>query len=155
MNLTPEQIKNAQEEADMQHAKDLFGSIDDYRDERPAPTMANMIADYNPNTKEDFEIFAQIIADRIAPFTTSIHFRPFVTSLLKKITADLSIDDMQDISRDYNTQINSAISATKTKKGRGKKKQTVKVTVKKPTSDPFGFDGGDYDDDYYDDDDFM
>ena len=48
MTLTDEEIKNHQEESNLQQAKDLFGGVDDIMGDKPPPNMANMISDFEP-----------------------------------------------------------------------------------------------------------
>lgn len=109
-SMTLEDIKKEQEKQQFLAAASLFEGVDEIKHE--AQNMADRIADYEPKTKDDFAVFAQILADRLKPYEQHMYFVPFLENFLELVTDELTTDDMSALKKKLNVLTNDKIKKT-------------------------------------------
>ena len=136
-----------QEEADLELAKEAFG--DSSTISSPSHLLSSKL-----ESKDDFDMFRKLIADRISPSTVSLspHFIPFVEDVLRDVVSVIGdIDDLKKISGVLSALYNEKLKASKSSKGKKSKKVTAgKFSAKggkqEELEDYGDIQGDDYDD---------
>ncbi|CAL8350444.1 unnamed protein product [Merluccius merluccius] len=153
-DLTPEEqqaeklrVKELQEAADLELAKDAFG------------TTANNVAGIDamcPSSKEDFTELEKMLKEKIIQFEKSEHYSNFLDSLFQELCISLEIEDLKKISNALTVLLSEKQKQEKQNKAKKKKKGGVAgggglKAKMRDDLDYTAFDGG-YAQDY---DDFM
>lgn len=146
--MTPEQIRRAQEESDLMLAKETFGVGD-----APVLTkleLAKSIDAANPQTKEDFDKLRALLQDKLLPYEKSAHFPGFLDSLLRELTTNQDVECLKRLSTMLAAMANEKV---KQQRGKSKKKGAAKGKIATIRDNDFQNDATpDFQDDF---DDFM
>ncbi|KAM9409607.1 eukaryotic translation initiation factor 3 subunit J-B [Pholidichthys leucotaenia] len=148
--LTPEEqlaeklrVKQLQEAADLELAKDAFG-------------VTNSVGGIDamcPSSKEDFTEFEKMLKEKISQFEKSVHYSSFLDSLFRELCISLEVDDLKKISNSLSVLLSEKQKQEKQNKGKKKKKGILPggglKAQMKDDLDYEAFDGG-YAQDYED-----
>jgi len=96
--LTETEIQEQQLKSDYEETLNLFSGVTGKptEDALLVSELENLKT-FKPNTKPDFEKFAESLAKLIVPYATSFFYRDFLKVFVKKITADVTAEDLREI----------------------------------------------------------
>eukprot|EP01114_Cavostelium_apophysatum_P019283 TRINITY_DN616_c0_g1_i1.p1 TRINITY_DN616_c0_g1~~TRINITY_DN616_c0_g1_i1.p1 ORF type:complete len:251 (+),score=73.78 TRINITY_DN616_c0_g1_i1:107-754(+) len=131
--VDPEQEKarrKAQiESADFANMQDMFGEIG----------KDNLIDLNNPKDEKDFEALSDVLATKLVPMGKSYYYKTFVKNLIRKISVNLSKDELKDLAASITVMVNAKIQAEKPKKKTKAAATTKKsVNVRSDDLDDYG-----------------
>lgn len=150
-DLTPEEelaeklrVKQLQEEADLELAKDAFGISNN----------VTGIDAMSPSSKDDFTEFEKLLKEKISPYEKSVHYSSFLESLFRDLCISLEVEDLKKINNSLTVLLSEKQKQEKQNKAKKKKKGVVpggglKAKMKDDLADYGEFDGG-YVQDYED-----
>ncbi|KAJ8343500.1 hypothetical protein SKAU_G00308290 [Synaphobranchus kaupii] len=150
-DLTPEEdleeklrVKQLQEEADLELAKDAFGVCNN----------VTGIDAMSPCSKDDFTEFEKLLKEKISPYEKSVHYSNFLESLFRDLCISLEVEDLKKISTSLTVLLSEKQKQEKQNKAKKKKKGVVpsgglKAKMKDDLADYGEFEGG-YVQDYED-----
>lgn len=98
----------------------------------------------DPNTKEEFDAFKDILTSRLSKLEDKAQFPAFVEGLIRDLIVPLQLDDVRKISSTVTAMVNEK---QKAQKDTGKKKKSAKASIK-TVSRGGGVDTTDYGDVY-------
>ncbi|XP_066597401.1 eukaryotic translation initiation factor 3 subunit J isoform X2 [Prorops nasuta] len=126
--LTPEERRaeqlrrqRLQEEADLRLAMETFGVTDD-----PSTRIDSM----NPDTKEEFDDFRNVLVDKINQFNKHTEFPLFAEELIKSIALQLSSNSLKKVKtvlENLAIEKQKMEKGDKAKKNKGKGKAKLKI----------------------------
>ncbi|BBN15268.1 translation initiation factor 3 subunit J [Marchantia polymorpha subsp. ruderalis] len=131
------------EEADYQSTTELFG-----RQKNPDQTLENFI----PKSEEDFQDYAELIANKLRPFEKSFHYMTLLKAVMKHAVTSLNAADAKVLASSLTVTANEKLKAEKDASGK-KKTGAKKKQLHVDKAEDDGFATGNYDD--VDDYDFM
>mmetsp|Transcript_19538 Transcript_19538/g.52661 ORF Transcript_19538/g.52661 Transcript_19538/m.52661 type:complete len:265 (-) Transcript_19538:454-1248(-) len=145
-------LRQLEEEADFENTQGLFGSLAVKKNDAPG---AETIDAFVARTAADGEALAEKVANKLLTLENTPFFVEMLKSINKKVTVNLSSDDVKDLATTVQVVANDKLKAEREKQ-KGKKKLTKaasKATVKETHNSAYDNtdDYGGYDDDY----DFM
>jgi len=126
--LSPEEIAaeklrqlKMQEDADLELAKEAFGVKDD--------EPQGVIDAFKPETKEDFEKFAELLTKKILKSERSPFYFSFVNSLIGDISINLEVDELKKLGTRLSAMSSEKAKQQKATKGKKKKGAAVKLNA--------------------------
>lgn len=158
--LTPEEEaderlrqKQAQEEADMELAREAFG----VESNAVQKNSVSGIDGLNPRSREDFVEFEKLLREKITQYDQSIHYSTFLESLFRELCISLELEDLKKISSSLTVLLNEKQKQEK-QLAKGKKKKKTNLNLaggglkakKKDDLDDYGGGGAGYEQDYED-----
>jgi len=166
-----ERLRRTEQEADLKHAEDLFGSVG-ISNNRKATTAANAVVIdakdpaatfdiaslplFDPKTKLQFEKLRDTLVPVITSNSKKAHYVLFLQEFTKQLAKDLPSDQIKKISSTLTALGNEKMKEEKLaeKGGKKSKAQKNKVTLVASRNTTTTADVNAYDDDFGDDD-FM
>jgi len=149
--LTPEEklaekirLQKIQEDADLNNAKDLFGVGDS--------GAKGSIDKMYPETKEEFEQFAEALKTKITFFESSKEYGEFMEKLINQVSVTLPVEVIKKIGVSLNQLYHEKERQRKEMAKNKKKKQKAIVRIERDDLGLADGTGGDF---YDDDDDFI
>jgi len=150
--LTPEEklaekirLQKIQEEADLKNAKDLFGVDGE-------SSAKGSIDKMYPETKEEFEQFAEALKTKITFFESSKEYGEFMEKLINQVSVTLPVEVIKKIGVSLNQLYHEKERQRKEAVKNKKKKQKAIVRIERDDLGLADGTGGDF---YDDDDDFI
>ncbi|KAH6610946.1 hypothetical protein Trco_000966 [Trichoderma cornu-damae] len=152
-----ERLRRTEQEADLKHAEDLFGSIG-ISDGRKANPSSTMIADpnnpsnlvnlanvplFNPQTKLQFEKLRGVLAPLITANTKKAHYGLFLEEFSKELVKELNSDQIKKIASALTRASNEKLKEEKAgdkKKTKAAKTKTSLVTNRANAADVSAYD---------------
>ncbi|KAL6896253.1 translation initiation factor eIF3 subunit [Trichoderma longibrachiatum] len=162
-----ERLRRTEQDADLKHAEDLFGSIG-ISDGRKANPSGTMVADpnnptnlinlaalpiFNPQTKLQFEKMRTLLTPLIAANSKKPHYGLFLEEFAKELVKELNSDQIKKIASTLTRASNEKLKEEKS--GDKKKTKAAKTKTSLVTNRANAADTATYDDDAFGDDDFM
>ncbi|QYS99258.1 Eukaryotic translation initiation factor 3 subunit J [Trichoderma simmonsii] len=162
-----ERLRRTEQEADLKHAEDLFGSIGISAGRKSNPS-GTMVADpnnptnlinlanvpvFNPQTKLQFEKMRTLLTPLITANTKKAHYGLFLEEFAKELVKELNSDQIKKIASTLTRASNEKLKEEKA--GDKKKTKAAKTKTSLVTSRANAADTATYDDDAFGDDDFM
>eukprot|EP01088_Endostelium_zonatum_P018381 TRINITY_DN5882_c0_g1_i1.p1 TRINITY_DN5882_c0_g1~~TRINITY_DN5882_c0_g1_i1.p1 ORF type:complete len:285 (+),score=107.11 TRINITY_DN5882_c0_g1_i1:89-943(+) len=140
-----EQVGNQTRDAE---SESLFGSGPS--DNAASNKAASKLDQMRPETADDFEKFARLLAEKITPYQNSYHYTNFLVTLIKESSGDCSAEDLKEVVSGLNVIINSKIKVNvgkKTKQKTAAKKKAAGAQKKEVLEEDMV--SGDYDEDSF------
>lgn len=152
-----ERLRRTEQEADLKHAEDLFGSIG-ISDGRKANPSSTMIADpnnptnlvnlasvplFNPQTKLQFEKMRALLTPLITANTKKAHYGLFLEEFSKELVKELNSDQIKKIASALTRASNEKLKEEKAgdkKKTKAAKTKTSVVISRANTADVSAYD---------------
>ncbi|KAJ8407741.1 hypothetical protein AAFF_G00267850 [Aldrovandia affinis] len=144
-DLTPEdevseklRVKQLQEEADLELAKDAFGI---------GNNNVTGIDAMSPSSKDDFTEFEKLLKEKLSPYEKSVHYSSFLESLFRDLCISLEVEDLKKINNSLTVLLSEKLKQEKQNKAKKKKKGVVpsgglKAKMKDDLADYGEFEGG-------------
>jgi len=133
-------LQKIQEEADLKNAKELFGVGD-----LPPKGIDSML----PETKEEFDAFADALKAKITFFESSAQYGAFMEKLINDISVSLPVDVIKKVGISLN-QLYHEKDRIRKEAAKNKNKKKQKATIRYEKNDDLGLADG-TDNTYYDD----
>ncbi|XP_032365858.1 eukaryotic translation initiation factor 3 subunit J-B [Etheostoma spectabile] len=111
-------VKELQEAADLELAKDAFGVSSN-------SNIVTGIDAMNPSSKEDFTEFEKLLKEKISHFEKSVHYSSFLDSLFRELCISLEVEDLKKVSNSLTALLSEKQKQEKQNKGKKKKKGVV------------------------------
>lgn len=150
--MTEEEKKRAQEEADMVHATELFG-------------ISKSLDEVSLNSREECIDYTNRLYAKLNKFHNKSCYQEFIEELLKSLCKNVPADTVRKISNSFKAFSDNKSAVEKAaKQADAKTKPKSKATIKpikneiKGNIDDFlkdNYTGGDFDEEYDEDNDFM
>ncbi|XP_030045686.1 eukaryotic translation initiation factor 3 subunit J [Microcaecilia unicolor] len=107
-------LKQLQEEADLELAKEAFGE-----------NCVSGIDAMNPSSKDDFTEFGKLLKEKITHYEKSLHYASFLEALVRDICTSLEVDDLKKIVNSVTVLCSEKQKQEKQNKAKKKKKGVV------------------------------
>jgi translation initiation factor 3 subunit J len=121
------------EEADLDNARDLFGSGGGAGAAADVPAGDNLDT-MNPKSEEELAKYATMLTDKCRKFNSDLRrtarYVTFVKEVMRGLTVDLGPDDAKELATNMNTLSNLKLEEYKKAKGGAKKKVSKKAAVR-------------------------
>lgn len=164
-------LAQAQKEADLKHAEDLFGgdvggvpssrkavikgsTVSDPKDPSNLIDLSKM-AIFDPKTKTQFEQLREVMGPIISNNSKKAHYTLFLVEFAKQLAKDLPSDQIKKVSSALTTLSNEKLKEEKAQEKGGKKTKAAKTKTTLAIARPSATDTTAYDDNEFGDDDFM
>lgn len=154
-------LRKTEQDADLAHAEDLFGSIGiSKRSGKPVtvsddsdPTQSvdlSAMKLFNPNTKDQFAKLRETLVPLLTANTKKAHYTLFLQEFTKQISKELPSDQIKKIASGLTTLSNERMKEEKAAEKGGKKKTATKAKAQLVASRDVSYkaDTNAYDDDF-------
>lgn len=164
-------LAQAQKEADLKHAEDLFGGdVGSVPSSRKAVIKGSVVPDpknpenlidlssmplFDPKTKAQFEQLRNVIAPIIAGNAKKAHYALFMVEFAKQLSKDMPSDQIKKVASALTTLSNEKMKEEKAQQGGNKKSKAAKTKTTLAISRPSVTDTTAYGEEAFGDDDFM
>ncbi|PWI67611.1 hypothetical protein PCL_02965 [Purpureocillium lilacinum] len=159
-----ERIRRTEQEADLKHAEDLFGTVG-LNSGRKAPTIGaavvvdskdptntvnlNALPLFNPQTKKQFEQMRTTLAPIISGNGKKAHYGLFLEEFVRELAKEMNSDQVKKVASALTRLSNEKMKEEKAAEKGGKKSKAAKTKTSLVTSRPNTTDTATYDDDAF------
>lgn len=164
-------LAQAQKEADLAHAEDLFGGdVGSVPSSRKATIKGSVVPDpknpdnlidlsamplFDPKTKSQFEQLREVVAPIINANSKKAHYALFMIEFAKQLSKEMPADSIKKVASALTTLSNEKMKEEKAQQGGNKKSKAAKTKTSLAISRPSVTDTTAYDEETFGDDDFM
>ncbi|KUI68906.1 Eukaryotic translation initiation factor 3 subunit J [Cytospora mali] len=163
-------LAQAQKEADLKHAEDLFGAVGGVPASRKATIKGSVVPDpknpdnlidlsamplFDPKTKAQFEQLREVIGPIISGNYKKAHYSLFLVEFAKQLAKDMPSDQIKKVASALTTLSNEKMKEEKAQEKGGKKSKAAKTKTTLAISRPSVTDTTAYGEETFGDDDFM
>lgn len=133
-----ERLRHTEQDADLKHAEDLFGNVQNKKDRGAAKAVVSDPSDpvksldlstlpiFNPSSKEGFVALRGILTPILAANSKKAHYTIFMQEFTKQLVKDLPSDQIKKIASGLTTLSNEKMKEEKAADKGGKKTKAAK-----------------------------
>jgi translation initiation factor 3 subunit J len=154
-------LRKTEQDADLAHAEDLFGSIGISKRGGKAITISDendptksvdlsSLSIFNPNTKEQFTKLRETLVPLLTANTKKAHYTLFLQEFTKQIAKELPSDQIKKVASGLTTLSNEKMKEEKAAEKGGKKTKAAKTKAQLVATRDVSYkaDTAAYDDDF-------